>query len=318
MRSVGGYRSAGQTVLIGLSLFFLVAGSRCAGLPRQDGGGVSLFPRLAGRSWIATEPARTFGPANLYEEIDGEAELFLPYGFQELTVGFLRPAGNEKAEVRLELFRHATERDAFGIFSQHRFPGQEKIRVGVSEGVVSATSLDFFRGTHFVRLRTSSWSTTRTDLENLGRDVSDLLAGTGDPPRETEVLAIPGHVDGTIVFARRALLGYEVLAPGYEAKYSAQGVTGNLVLITPEDAGPGVQFRERLARALPGFARLDKDMVRADLPSGTLWLLSRDGFHIGVAGKMTREKAGAVLSIVAGRLSRFLGRSGGKNGAASR
>jgi hypothetical protein len=306
MHRAGGYRFTGHKVLVLLSLFLLVAGPRCAGLPREDGGGASLFPRLAGRSWIATEPARTFGPANLYEEIDGEAELFLPYGFQELTVGFLRPAGNETAEVRLELFRHATQRDAFGIFSQHRFPGQEKIWLGTSEAVVSATSLDFFRGTHFVRIRTSSWSTTRTDLENLGRDVSDLLAGTGDPPRETRVLEIPGLVDGTIVFARRALLGYEVLAPGYEAKYEAGGVSGTLILITPEDAGPAPQFQDRLSGALPGFARAGKEMVRAELPSGTLWLISREGYHLGVEGKMTREKASAVLSIVAERLSRFL------------
>ncbi len=95
MRRAGEYRSAGQKVLAGLSLFLLVSGPQCAGIPRQDGRETSLFPRLADRSWIVTEPARTFGPDNLYEEIDGEAELFLPYGFQELTVGFLRPAGNE-------------------------------------------------------------------------------------------------------------------------------------------------------------------------------------------------------------------------------
>jgi hypothetical protein len=318
MRRTGGYRFAGHKVLVWLSLFLFVAGSRCAVLPGKDERDASLFPRLADRSWIATEPARTFGPGNLYEEIDGEAELFLPYGFRELTVGYLRPAGNEKAEARLEIFRHATERDAFGIFSQHRFPGQEKVRVGTSEAVVSATSLDFFQGTHFVRIRTSSWSTTRTDLENLGRDVSDLLSGTGDPPRETQVLAVQGLVDGTVVFARRALLGYEVLAPGYEAKYSAKGVTGDLILITPEDAGPAPQFLEKLSGALPGFARLGKEMVRADLPKGTLWIVSREGFYLGVAGKMTREKADTVLSVIADRLSRFLEQSGGRKGAAVR
>jgi hypothetical protein len=247
------------------------------------------------------EPARTFGPDNLYEEIDGEAELFLPYGFQELTVGFLRPAGNEKAEVRLELFRHATSRDAFGVYSQHRFPEQEVTRVGTSEVIVSYTSLDFFQGTHFVRIRAASRIATRSDLEKLGRELSDLLPGTGDPPRETETLRIPGLVDGSIVFHRRVLLGYEVLAPGYEAKYAVPGTSGTLVLITPEDAGPALQFQERLSDALPGFAQVEKDLVRADLPSGTLWLMSRNGFHFGVMGKMTREQAGEILSKVSQR-----------------
>lgn len=302
MRRAGRYRLAGHKVLVGLSLFLLVAGPRCAALPVKEGGDASLFSRLADRSWTAEEPARTFGPDNLYEEIDGEAELFLPYGFQELTVGIVRPAGNETAEVRLELFRHATQRDAFGIFSQHRFPGQEVTRVGTSEAIVSDTSLDFFQGTHFVRIRAASRTATRSDLEKLGRELSDLLPGTGDPPRETQVLRIPGLVDGSIVFHKRALLGYEVLAPGYEAKYERQGTAGTLILITPEDAGPPSQFREKLARFLPGFVQIEKDLARADPPSGMLWLMSRNGFHFGVAGKITRARAGEILSKVSQRV----------------
>jgi hypothetical protein len=302
MRRAGRYRLTGHKVLVGFSLFLLVAGPRCAGLPVQEGGGASLFARLEKRSWNAAEPARTFEPDNLYEEIDGEAELFLPYGFQELTVGIVRPAGNETVEVRLELFRHATPRDAFGIYSQHRFPGQEVTRVGTSEAIVSATSLDFFQGTHFVRIRAASRTATRSDLEKLGRELSDLLPGTGDPPRETQVLRIPGLVDGSIVFHKRALLGYEVLAPGYEAKYEEGGITGTLMLITPEDAGPPSQFREKLARFLPGFAQIEKDLARADPPSGTFWLMSRNGFHFGVAGKITRAQAGEILSKVSQRV----------------
>ena len=311
MRRTGGYRSAGHKVLVGLSLFLLVAGPRCAGIPVRDGGDASLFPRLADRSWTVTEPARTFGPDNLYEEIDGEAELFLPYGFQELTVGFLLPAGSVKAEVRLEIFRHATERDAFGIFSQHRFPGQETIRVGTSEAVVSATSLDFFQGTRFVRIRAASRETTRTDMEKLGMDLSTLLSGTGDLPVETEILRIPGLVDGSIVFHRRALLGYEVLAPGYEAKYADSGTAATLILITPEDAGPAEQFLGKLSVALPGFGQVEKDLARADLPSGTFWLKSRNGFHLGVAGKLTQEQAKGILSAISNGLLHRSSRSGG-------
>jgi hypothetical protein len=59
-------------------------------------------------------------------------------------------------------------------------------------------------------------------------------------------------------------------------------------------------------------------MVRADLPSGTVWLMSRNGFHFGLAGKVKREKASAVLSIVAERLSLFLEQSAGKKGTTAK
>ena len=303
MHKAGGRRFAGRALSVALLLFLLLAGSGCAGLPVKDDGDASLFPRLAKRSWTATEPVRTFGPANLYEEIDGEAELFLPYGFEELTVGIVRPAGKEDAEVRLELFRHATTRDAFGVFSQHRFPDQEIADIGAAKAIVSDTSLDFFQGRHFVRIRAASRAAGRTDMESLGRELSALLPGTGDPPRETEALRIPGLVDGSVVFHRRAILGYEVLAPGYEAKYSNAGTAGTLILITPEDAGAPPRYQEKLSRSLPGFARVEKDLFRADLPSGTFWLKSRNGFYFGVVGTMTRGQAEGVLSKVGDRLS---------------
>jgi hypothetical protein len=288
--------------LAALSVVLLFAVSRCAGVPFRDDSDSFLFPRLAKRSWIAAETVRTFGPANLYEEIDGEAELFLPYAFRGLTVAILAPAGNETAEVRLELFRLATPRDAFGVYSQHRFPEQERMRVGTSEAIVSPASLDFFQGTRFIRLRAASRKTTRADMEILGREISGLLPGTGDPPRETEALRVPGLVDGTIVFHRRAILGIEALAPGYEAKYVVPGVAATLIMIPPEDAVPAEQFRERLFRALPGLEQVGEDLVRADLPAGTLWVLSREGFHIGVAGKVTRDQAEEALAKIARRL----------------
>ena len=293
----------GGRAIGGAVLPLLLIVSQCAGVSSRKGEDVPLLSRLPKRSWTAAEPGRTFGPENLYEEIDGEAELFLPFGFRELMVGIVSPAGNYKAEVRLELFRHETPRDAFGVYSQHRFPGQEVIRVGTSEAVVSAASLDFFQGTAFVRLRTASREATRDDLENLGRDLSDLLPGTGDPPPETQALRIPGHVEGSVVFHRRAILGYEVLAPGYEAKYEAGGISGILILIDAEDTGPAQAFRDRISASLPGFIQDDDGAIRADLPSGTLWLFSRYGFHIGVAGRMDRGRAEAVLSAMEKRSS---------------
>ncbi len=306
MDRAGNCRFAGRALPVALLAFLLLAGPHCASLPGRDGGGASLVSRLADRSWIETEPSRTFGPGNLYEEVDGEAELFLPYGFEELTVGFFRPAGNEPAEVRLELFRHATSRDAFGVWSQHRFPGQEIVDVGAGKGVVSDTSLDFFQGTRFVRIRAASGKATRSDIVKLGRDLSTLLPGTGDLPRETETFRIPGLVDGSIVFHRRAILGYEVLAPGYEAKYSIPGRSATLILIMPPDAGPAQRFREMLARSLPGFAPVEKEMARADLPSGTLWLLSSGGFHLGVAGKLGRDQALPILHEMEARRTRIV------------
>jgi len=70
-----------------------------------------------------------FDPDTLYEEIDGEAELFLPYGMERLTVAIVGKVSAPGGEVRMELYRMASPQDAYGIWSQHRFPDQEDLRL---------------------------------------------------------------------------------------------------------------------------------------------------------------------------------------------
>jgi len=258
------------------------------------------------------EPVRIFTPETLYEEIDGEAELYLPYSFRQLRVAILSPADRPGAQVRLELFRHGGPRDAYGIYSQYRFPGQEMIRIGSSEAIRSDTSLDFFQGEFFVRLRAASRETTRDDLQRLGRELAARLPGTGEFPRETEVLRLPGSAQGPVAFHRRAVLGYEALAPCFEARIDDGKISGRILLFTAEDVGPAPVFLETLRRELPGFSPVAGGIFRASLASGTLWLLTREGYYLGFAGRATRAQAEAVLTELDNRAALILQKRGTK------
>jgi len=268
--------------------------------------GADPFAGLARRGWRIAEPVRVFTPESLYEEIDGEAELYLPYSFRDLRVAILTPDDRPAAQLRLELYRHGNSRDAYGIYSQYRFPGQETIRVGSSEAILSDASLDFFRGESFVRLRAASREATRDDLQRLGRDLAKLLPGTGAFPRETEVLRLPGSAQGPVAFHRRAGLGYEALAPCFEARIDDGKISGRLLLLTGEDVGSSSALYEKLRRELPGFSREGRGYSRASLASGTLWLLSRERYHLGFAGKATREQAEGILTELDNRASLIL------------
>jgi len=274
--------------------------------------GADPFPGLARRGWRIAEPVRIFSPETLYEEIDGEAELYLPYSFRELHVAILSPAGRPGMQVRLELFRHGGPRDAYGIYSQYRFPGQETMRIGSSEAIRSDTSLDFFQGEFFVRLHVASQKATRDDLQRLGRDLATLLPGTGEFPRETEVLRLPGLTQGPVAFHRRAVLGYEALAPCFEARIDDGKISGRILLFTAEDVGPAPVFFEKLRRELPRFSQISGGISRASLTSGTLWILSREGYHLGFAGKTIRAQAETILTDLDNRAALILRKRGTK------
>src|SRR5659263_331590 len=216
-----------------------------------DSGDPVLESLAAKGGWRVLEPVRTFGPDNLYEEIDGEAELFLPYGMERLTVAVLGKTARPGTEVRLELYRMASPRDAYGIWSQYRYPDQEVLRIPPSEAIVSDTSADFFRGETFVRVRSKTGVGSRNDVVGISSEIVALLAGSGSPPEEARALdGLPGRASGSILYQKRAMLGYECLAPGFEVKFSTTTSSGHYLLLPPAADG-GVRREARLARELP-------------------------------------------------------------------
>jgi hypothetical protein len=261
-----------------------------------------LDPLVAKGEWKLLDPVRSFGPDNLYEEIDGEAELFLPYGMERLTVALLGRTANAGSEVRLELFRMASPRDAYGIWSQYRYPDQEILRIPPSEAIVSDTSADFFRGETFVRVRSKPGDKSRADVIGLATEIVARLSGSAAPPEEARVLEkLPGTVSGSILYQKRAMLGYECLAPGFEAKFSTASASGHYLLLPPATVGGGGR-KARLARELPAYREVSPALSAARIPSGDVWMTSAGGCVLAVAGKIPRDQAEPLLSSFARRL----------------
>jgi len=288
-----------RTVFLAALLLFAIAVPRAgAADPRHP-----VLEALAAKGeWRLLEPVRTFGPDNLYEEIDGEAELFLPYGMERLTVAVFGRTARPGSEVRLELYRMASPRDAYGIWSQFRYPDQEVLRIPPSEAIVSDMSADFFRGETFVRIRSKPGDGSRNDGIGIASEIVALLSGSGSPPEEARALdGLPGRISGSILYQKRAMLGYECLAPGFEAKFSAASSSGHYLFLPPAaDGGSG--RKARLARELPGYREVNPALFNAQIPSGDLWMTPEGGCVIAVAGKISRDQAEPLLSSFARRL----------------
>ncbi|HZW37186.1 MAG TPA: DUF6599 family protein [Candidatus Deferrimicrobiaceae bacterium] len=282
---MGPPRTGVRPRLLTLSVFLLI----CVAAPRPSEGGVPLLPEGPG-DWAVVEPPRFFGPDNLYMEIDGEAELFLQYEFREMTSAIVGRVKDKGRTYRVERFLHGDPREAFGVYSQHRFPDQKTVRIDSSEAIISDMSLDSFRGSCFVRIRAGGDdSGSREDLLALGRALLGMIPGRGDPPAETLAFRIPGVVPGTTVYQKRAILGDERLSPGFEAKFDAGGVQGTLLLILQSGTGKGGALG-RLT-TLPGWTGDGPGVYRADLPRGPAWFSVRGDRVLGVAGKLPRSHA---------------------------
>ena len=87
----------------------------------------TLLPRIDG--WGLSEAAESYLPANLFEYINGAAEIYLSYDFEELIVGqFMKPDTDANASV--EIYDMGSSVNAFGIYGAERFPENVFLPVG--------------------------------------------------------------------------------------------------------------------------------------------------------------------------------------------
>jgi hypothetical protein len=189
-----------------------------------------------GAGWALEGKAAVFDRETLSDRINGEAEIFFPYGFQSLAFG--RYATGNKA-FDLDIYRMGSGLDAFGMFGNYRPDGADPLGVG-TEGVVTATQLFFYQGNYFIRLQsTGEGDAGKAALASCAEAVSGRLPKGGGAPREAQMLAIPEVEQATVRYCATSLLGYDFLPRGLTADAAVAGEPARVFVVlaaSPSDA----------------------------------------------------------------------------------
>ena len=136
------------------------------------------FPEMDG--WKQAGQPQLFSPETLYEYIDGGADLYLKYEFQELKVAEYQ--NDKKASVTVEVYRHRDANHAFGIYSQERLSNANFLEIG-AQGYIESGFLNFIKGSSYVKL--SSDNAGADDQETLlafARRLSQEVEGRSSLP----------------------------------------------------------------------------------------------------------------------------------------
>jgi hypothetical protein len=183
----------------------------------------ALLPADCGPEWRMEGPVSTYTKENLYKYIDGEAELYMPYGFEKAaTVMYVRP-GNKESGLVVNIFKMGSLLDAFGIYANYRSPSLDRADVG-SEGFVDESQLMFFQDRYFIQIMTSGALTLERPLFlTCAASVAGNLPNGSAQPRELALVKAPGLVAGTEKYFPEGLLGYGFLGRGLTAEVMLKG-----------------------------------------------------------------------------------------------
>lgn len=194
-----GIRRLSGLMSLALSFSLFLAGQSSRGAS----GLRSLLPsgQEAGE-WKADGPPQEFQGEDLYLYIDGGAEIYREYGFEEVLVQEYR--NGEGKGLSLEIFQMTGPESAYGMYTFKRSPRGASIEIG-AEGRLEDYYLNFWKGNFLATItgQDESPETTRGLLE-LARAVAGRLQGPSDPAPLVAELPLAGLKDAGV----RYFMGY--------------------------------------------------------------------------------------------------------------
>jgi len=185
------------------------------------------FPEIAG--WKQSGEIETFIPKNLYEYINGAADLYFAYDFEELKVAEYQ--NEKKASVTVDVYRHKTPLLAFGIYSQERLSEANFLDIGI-QGYYEQGFLNFLTGPYYVKISTAN--TGQEDREALvafAKKVAQNLGEKGSFPAILSCFPAEGKKGNSEMFISKNFLGYAFFHSGFTADYELQGKKFKLFVI---------------------------------------------------------------------------------------
>jgi hypothetical protein len=263
----------------------------------------SFFPQLPG--WKITQDDPVYNANNLWDAIDGAADLYLEYAFVDLHIA--RYISTDSIEVKAELYRHASSEDAFGMYAQERDTGYNFIRLGV-QGYLQQGVLNFLTGSYYIKLSTyQTGSKAQEAILNIGKKLAEHLKQNNTMPKLFQVFPVERRIPHTEQYVARNFLGYSFLNSAYVAAYKDSSAFKIFVIeaAAPEKANA---ILADYLKVLPkdAVSRLDTRKYQIQDPHiGVMGVQVTNRFVYGVLNCSDRSTRDRVLKEMTASLLRF-------------
>jgi hypothetical protein len=244
------------------------------------------FPAVKG--WKSASQVKTYEPSTLWEYINGAAELFLAFDFQELKVMDLK---QKDRIVTANIYDMGTPLNAFGMYMTERASDEEVLKIG-GEGYVSAPyQCMVYKDKYYVKVDAYEGEITHDVGKALLTAIAAALPGNDGPPEALNKLPSGNRVKGSERFMRQAYLGLSELTSCIIADFdigSADPIQGFYMLL-PEGSSHA-EVKKRLSEKWNSLQDGDREIIYRSVPyRGLVGMIPTDTGFLGVAGAENEE-----------------------------
>jgi hypothetical protein len=181
----------------------------------------SFFPKNCSNEWTLREAPETYTKKTLFEHIDGQADLFLQYGFEKSISAIYRKVNSSDDKIDADIYDMGNSLQAFGVFSRFR-QGEKPAGIGLDSYLDDTYAL-LYKGKYFVVLQATN--STPSTLKQLAQDIASRITDNSASPKEIGYFPKSGLKPGSIEYYPNGLLGHEHLKRGFKASYVKEDQT---------------------------------------------------------------------------------------------
>lgn len=174
-----------------------------------------VFPEIEG--WIKKGEPQIYLPDNLFEYINGAAEIYLNYDFMKLIS--LSYESKEKQSIIVDIYQHINLNNTFGIYCQEKPLKGNFLNIG-TQGYYEEGILNFFKGVYYVKLSSFDLGDKeRFILTSIAKKIEKELKGTSDFPDQVKCLPQRGKIINSERYIAKNFLGHSFLYSAFVADY---------------------------------------------------------------------------------------------------
>ena len=239
---------------------------------------------------------QTYNKKTLFEHINGQAELFLKYGFKKSVFAIYQNKERSENQIEVDIYDMGNAVQAFGVFSRFRnedCPGG----FGLDSYLDDHTAL-FYKGKFFVLLYATE--SNPDFLREFSKLISSKILDSSPPPKEMSYFPKNGLKSGSIQYFPEGLLGHRFLKKGFRATYVDGEKESHLFLSIFKDSQEATNalkvYKEDLSKkgkvSSENLIQFGNRALKGEDPyQGKVIVLQKGFYLLGVIGFEKREDA---------------------------
>jgi hypothetical protein len=205
----------------------------------------SPFPTVEVAGWDAPTQFREYTPLDLWEKIDGRADIYLQFGVQKMTFGSYLCRTDPGISIDVYWYEMAKPEGAFGIYQAESDSHATPIAVG-DAGYGGGGSVIFRKGAHYIRVEANgAGAAVEAAGPAVAQAIAGRIAGGGGGVWAESVLPREGRTGEGIAFHGEDAFSLDFLDAVFSADYSVDGKSYTAFVHQAESAAAAVALLDQ-------------------------------------------------------------------------